>query len=78
LEHVIFQWLIEAPIFVWREFMRHRIASYNEESGRYKQLDPVFYIPNEDRRLVQVGKASKYDLIEGDPDMLDYVQDSLS
>lgn len=65
-EHVTFQWLIEAPIFVWREFMRHRIASYNEESGRYKQLEPVFYIPSFDRPLVQVGKTGNYTFEPGD------------
>jgi thymidylate synthase (FAD) len=37
-EHNAFTFYIEAPIFVFREFMRHRIASYNEESGRYKEL----------------------------------------
>ena len=41
-EHNAFTFYIEAPIFVFREFMRHRIASYNEESGRYKELEPVF------------------------------------
>jgi thymidylate synthase (FAD) len=76
-EHVVFQWLIEAPIFVWREFMRHRIASYNEESGRYKQLEPVFYIPDEDRKLVQIGKTGNYEFVDGDPELLDYVQDSI-
>jgi thymidylate synthase (FAD) len=64
-EHVLFQWLIEAPIFVWREFMRHRIASYNEESGRYKQLEPVFYMPGPDRLLQQIGKTGNYEFIEG-------------
>lgn len=64
-EHVVFQWLIEAPIFVWREFMRHRIASYNEESGRYKQLEPVFYIPAADRPLVQIGKTGNYKFVSG-------------
>lgn len=67
-EHVVFQWLIEAPIFVWREVMRHRIASYNEESGRYKQLDPVFYVPNGQRNLIQIGKTGNYDFISGTPD----------
>ena len=37
---------ISAPIFVFREFMRHRMASYNEESGRYRELRPVFYVPD--------------------------------
>src|ERR1700722_10999591 len=38
-EHNAFTFRVECPIFVAREFMRHRCASFNEESGRYKQLD---------------------------------------
>lgn len=64
-EHNAFTFFIEAPIFVFREFMRHRIASYNEESGRYKELSPVFYVPDEDRKLVQVGKPGAYTFEEG-------------
>ncbi len=59
-EHNAFTFYIEAPIFVFREFMRHRIASYNEESGRYKELDPVFYVPDMERKLIQVGKPGAY------------------
>lgn len=59
-EHAVFTWRVTAPIFVWREHMRHRMASYNEESGRYKQLEPVFYRPGRDRNLVQVGKPGAY------------------
>lgn len=65
-EHNAFTFYIEAPIFVFREFMRHRIASYNEESGRYKQLEPVFYVPGRDRKLVQQGKPGAYTFVEGD------------
>lgn len=64
-EHVVYQWLIEAPIFVWREFMRHRIASYNEESGRYKKLEPVFYTPPLNRPVVQTGRPGEYNLVPG-------------
>jgi thymidylate synthase (FAD) len=64
-EHAVFTFRIEAPIFVFREFMRHRIASYNEESGRYKELEGVFYIPDENRKLVQVGKPGAYTFEEG-------------
>jgi thymidylate synthase (FAD) len=64
-EHNAFTFFVEAPIFVFREFMRHRIASYNEESGRYKELSPVFYVPDEDRKLVQVGKPGAYTFEEG-------------
>lgn len=46
---------IHAPIFVWREFHRHRIGfSYNEESGRYKQLQPIFYLPDRERPMMKV------------------------
>lgn len=60
-EHNQFIFVVRAPIFVWREHMRHRIGfSYNEESGRYKTLEPVFYIPGEMRKMVQVGKPGAY------------------
>lgn len=64
-EHAVFTFYIEAPIFVFREFMRHRIASYNEESARYKELEPVFYIPYEGRKLQQKGKPGAYTFEEG-------------
>ena len=56
-EHSTMTFYVQAPIFVWREHMRHRVMSYNEESGRYRVLRPVFYVPGPDRRLVQVGQA---------------------
>jgi len=59
-EHSVMTFYVKAPIFVWREHMRHRTASYNEESGRYRVLEPVFYVPAEDRKLVQVGKPGAY------------------
>ncbi|HEY0259283.1 MAG TPA: FAD-dependent thymidylate synthase [Lacisediminihabitans sp.] len=59
-EHNSMTFYVQAPIFVFREFMRHRIASYNEESGRYRELNPVFYVPGPERNLVQVGKAGAY------------------
>ena len=64
-EHNGFTFYVEAPIFVFREFMRHRIASYNEESGRYKKLEPVFYIPDSDRGLIQSGKPGAYEFYAG-------------
>lgn len=52
---------VAAPIFVFREFHRHRIGfSYSEASARYKVLPPEFYIPGPDRPLKQVGKAGHY------------------
>lgn len=56
---------VSAPIFVFREMMRHRTWSFNEESGRYRELGPVFYIPGPDRRLVQEGKPGHYQFVAG-------------
>lgn len=71
-EHAWFTWRIECPIFVAREFQRHRIASYNEESGRYKKLEPVFYAPHDSRPLTQVGKPGEYEFVHGDDADLDH------
>jgi thymidylate synthase (FAD) len=73
-EHNSMTFYVQAPIFVFREFMRHRIASYNEESGRYRELRPVFYVPGPNRRLVQVGKPGAYDFVEGTPEQTALVQ----
>ena len=70
-EHTSMTFFISAPIFVFREVMRHRIASYNEESGRYRELKPVFYIPSKERKLVQIGKAGAYTFVDGTPEQFD-------
>jgi len=65
-EHSSMTFLIVAPIFVFREFQRHRAGwSYNEESARYRELAPVFYLPAADRKLIQLGRAGKYHFEEG-------------
>ena len=64
-EHSYFTFYVKAPIFVWREHMRHRIASYNEESGRYKVLEPEFYLPPRERKLQQIGKTGHYEFVDG-------------
>ncbi len=65
-EHNSMTFFVSAPIFVFREFMRHRVGfSYNEESGRYRKLDPVFYVPGPDRKLIQEGKPGRYVFVDG-------------
>lgn len=65
-EHNSMKFYIEAPIFVFREFHRHRIGwSYNEMSGRYKELEPVFYLPGTERPLIQEGKPGHYTFVPG-------------
>lgn len=72
-EHSTMTFFVSGPIFMWREHFRHRIASYNEESGRYKVLEPVFYVPNQERKLIQVGKAGHYEFVDGTQEQFDIV-----
>jgi thymidylate synthase (FAD) len=77
-EHTSFTFAIRCPIFVVREFHRHRAGwSYNEESGRYTKLQPEFYVPSEDRKLVQSGKPGHYIFSEGEKWMPKYVKNSI-
>lgn len=76
-EHNSMTFFISAPLFVFREFMRHRVGwSYNEESGRYRELEPVFYVPDETRNLVQIGKAGQYRFEPGTPQQRQLVEDA--
>lgn len=60
-EHVVFQFYVKCPIFVAREWMRHRWASYNEFSMRYSNPSELqFWIPNEEDWRKQVGKPGNY------------------
>lgn len=60
-EHNYFKFRVKAPLFVFREWHRHRVGhSYNEWSARYSQLAPEFYIPDIDTVLTQVGKPGAY------------------
>lgn len=76
-EHNSMTFFVRAPIFVWREHMRHRIASYNEESGRYRELSPVFYIPSRERHIIQVGKAGAYEFLEGSPEQYEIIESEM-
>jgi thymidylate synthase (FAD) len=44
-EMVEFAFRVKAPIFVFRQWMRHRVAEYNEWSARYSEMREEFYIP---------------------------------
>ena len=76
-EHNLFTWRVDAPIFMWREHHRHRIASYNEASGRYTVLPPKFYVPGPDRKMVQQGKPGAYEYVAGTEEQYSLVRNTL-
>lgn len=68
-EHNALTFRLSAPLFVFYEFQRHRVGwSYNEESARYRELEPVFYVPRVDRALRQIGKPGAYTFEPGTPE----------
>jgi thymidylate synthase (FAD) len=60
-EHVVFTFHVKAPIFVAREWLRHRIGSFNEISGRYVQFEPEFYVPEQFRIKGTTNKQGSID-----------------
>jgi thymidylate synthase (FAD) len=70
-EHNAFRFHIRAPIFVVREWMRHRVGSFNEFSMRYAKASDDFYVPETDDVRTQVGKPGSYSFEPVDPDLAD-------
>lgn len=66
-EHGLFTFRVKLPIFVEREWVRHRTASTSEWSARYSQLKPEFYVPAIEDMRVQVGKSMSYEYEPMDP-----------
>jgi thymidylate synthase (FAD) len=59
-EHNSFRFHIRCPIFVAREWMRHRVGSFNEFSLRYARATEDFYVPDAEDVRSQVGKPGSY------------------
>src|SRR5262249_3615251 len=59
-EHAVFRFHIRCPIFVAREWMRHRWSSFNEFSLRYAKASDDFYVPRPEDVRTQVGKPGAY------------------
>ena len=59
-EHAVFRYHIRCPIFVAREWVRHRWSSFNEFSMRYAKATDDFYLPEPEDVRTQVGKPGAY------------------
>src|SRR3954447_24934226 len=59
-EHNAFRFHVRCPIFVAREWFRHRIGSFNEFSMRYAKATDDFYVPAPEDVRTQVGKPGAY------------------
>lgn len=63
-EMVKFKFHVKAPIFVQRQWIRHRTANVNEISGRYSVIDPEFYYPKNIRDQGKMNKQMSGNKIE--------------
>ena len=75
-EHNAFRFHIKCPIFVCREWQRHRIGSFNEWSARYSQLEAEFYVPEPKDVRTQVGKPGAYTFEPVDPELAERTRDA--
>jgi len=76
-EHNAFRFHIRCPIFVAREWMRHRISSFNEFSLRYARATDDFYVPEVEDVRTQVGKPGAYTFEAVDPELAEETREAL-
>jgi thymidylate synthase (FAD) len=76
-EHNAFRFHIRCPIFVAREWFRHRIGSFNEFSLRYARATDDFYVPEADDVRTQVGKPGAYTFEPVEPELAERTRDEL-
>ena len=76
-EHNAFRFHIRAPIFVAREWFRHRVGSFNEFSMRYAKATDDFYVPAAEDVRTQVGKPGSYSFEKVDPAIAETTREEL-
>src|SRR5881227_4056905 len=76
-EHNSFRFHIRCPIFVAREWMRHRVGSFNEFSLRYAKATDDFYVPEAEDVRSQVGKPGAYSFEPVDEELAERTREEL-
>jgi thymidylate synthase (FAD) len=76
-EHNSFRFHIRTPIFVAREWFRHRVGSFNEFSMRYAKATDDFYVPEPEDVRTQVGKPGAYSFEEVSAEVAETTRDEL-
>ena len=76
-EHNAFRFHVRCPIFVAREWFRHRVGSFNEFSMRYAKATDDFYMPEPDDVRTQVGKPGAYSFEPVEPELAEAARDEL-
>lgn len=61
--------LVKCPVFVWRQWIRHRTANVNELSGRYSELPTEFFVPEQWRKQSGTNKQGGEEPMEYFPNL---------
>lgn len=77
-EHNSFRFHIKCPVFVAREWFRHRIGSFNEFSARYSEVQDEFFIPRDFDVRTQVGKPGAYHFAPVEPELAQQTIDQIT
>src|SRR5688500_8533860 len=77
-EHNSFRFHVRAPIFVAREWFRHRVGSFNEFSMRYARATDDFYIPEPEDVRTQVVKPGAYSFDPVTPEVAETTREELA
>ena len=77
-EHNAFRFHVRCPMFVAREWFRHRIGSFNEFSMRYAKATEDFYVPEAADVRSQVGKPGSYTFETVDAELAERTRAELS
>jgi thymidylate synthase (FAD) len=76
-EHNSFRFHVRCPIFVAREWFRHRVGSFNEFSMRYARATDDFYVPEPEDVRTQVGKPGSYAFEPVDAELAETTREEL-
>src|SRR5437588_8123257 len=76
-EHAVFRFHVRCPIFVAREWFRHRWSSFNEFSMRYAKATDEFYVPEPEDVRSQVGKPGAYSFEPVSPELAERTREEL-
>src|SRR5207244_8431458 len=76
-EHNAFRFHVRCPIFVAREWFRHRVGSFNEFSMRYARATDDFYVPDAADVRTQVGKPGAYSFEPVDEELAERTREEL-
>ncbi|HEU4450155.1 MAG TPA: FAD-dependent thymidylate synthase [Gaiellaceae bacterium] len=76
-EHNAFRFHVRAPIFVAREWFRHRVGSFNEFSMRYAKATDEFYVPAAEDVRTQVGKPGAYSFEPVEPELAEATREEM-